>query len=142
MTTVIKLKDLAVETLTEQDGGFYGNKSKSRIFLNTGYIEAPYGCNEDTILVKPKEKDLPKYAFFIPSLTEFKFEFNVRYKTDYTVFDQNGIKNQALMDNLYQPFTASFLLEPVRYNGRVDFWVKQIRVKTIKDLPDGFKIIS
>ena len=141
MTAVIKLKDLDIENLSERDSYFYQNKSRSRsrIYLNTGYIEAPYGCNEDTILVKPKENDIPKYAFFIPGLTEFKF--NVRYKTDYTVFDQNGVKDQALMDHLCQPFTASFLLEPVRYNGRVDFWVKQIRVKTIKDLPDEFNII-
>ena len=132
MTAVIKLKDLDIEKLSERDGGFYGNKN--RIYLNTGYIEAPYGCNEDTILVKPKENDIPKYSFFIPG----SCEFNLRYKTDYTVFDQNGVKDQALMNHLCQPFTASFLLEPVRYNGRVDFWVKQIRVKSIMDLPEGF----
>ena len=140
MALVIKLKDLDVNTLKalkERDGGFY--QHGQRIYLNTGYLDAPYGCNEDTILVNPKENDITKYEFFIPGLTEFKF--NVRYKTDYTVFDQNGVKDQALMDNLCQPFTASFLLEPVRYNGRVDFWVKQIRVKSIKDLPDGFNII-
>jgi len=137
MVLVIKLKDLDVSTLSERDNNFY--KDGQKIFLNTGYVDAPYGCNEDTILLLPKSKDKPIFEFFIQVLNEL----NVRYKNDdCAVFDPTGQKNQALMDNLCQPFIACFLLEPVRYNGRVDFWVKQIRVKTIKDLPEGFEIIK
>jgi hypothetical protein len=135
MTCVLKIKDILKEPLEARDDGFY--KGGKRIYINTGYVEAPYGCNEDTIFIQPP--DVKPYETFLSTA-----DLNVRYKpgNGLAIFDQTGEKALNLIEQLYQPFTAAFLLEPVRYNGRVDLWVKQIRVKSIRDLPEGCRIIE
>jgi hypothetical protein len=138
MTCVLKIKDLLKEHLEARDDGFY--KAGKRVYFNTGYVKAPYGCNEDTILLLPP--DLKPYEPFLSSSSST--DLNVRYTSGsgLAIFDQTGEKAVDLIEQLSQPFTAAFLLEPVRYNGRIDLWVKQIRVKSIQDLPEGCRIES
>ncbi len=136
MALVLKIKELDPARVNYTPELSYGEK-KVKFFVNTGYVTCPYGLQEDHLYLDAGHT--ATYAQLLRSTTPVDY-IKVWYTAE-TVqyYDTTGqrLTPDPEWYTLSMPFQASFLLEPVCHGGKTLFYLKQIRLKRVVDLPAG-----
>ena len=131
MARIIKIKDINVDQIAFEGTGITYEKHK--LYLNTGYITCPYGLQEDHLYIDTGHPDIYSKLSRVSHIDYLK----VYYNDTVHIFDTNGDRVEQPWYTLSLPFRACFLLEPILHGSTTVFWVKQIRLKQIMELPAG-----
>jgi hypothetical protein len=131
MARVVKIKDLDLNKVAFEGPSITYEQHK--LYLNTGYITCPYGLQEDHLYLDAKYPDIYGGLSRVDQIDYLK----VYYNDTVFIFDTNGERVEQPWYTLSMPFRACFLIEPILKGSTTVFWVKQIRLKQIMELPVG-----
>jgi len=156
MPKVISINKLNIDLISIECNKVKYNGEK--FYLNTGFIECPYGINDNKFIADLKEPLLSKFNNldtwikeninrddYIPLISDKKITI---FNTETTkVFDKNGdiIEDSDVLFSAR--FVASFLLdmsEITNYKEKclLSHWPLQIKIKEFSLLPEGCVICS